>query len=96
MAEPGSAVRQAVEALATWLRDERGRVGERAGENVSAALRELGFVTQTEYEELELRVAQLEHRLRLVEAREPVPSPPEDARATMLTEVARRDVPAAE
>ena len=67
MAEPASSVRQLVEALAAWTRDERGKVGERASENVSAVLRELGFVTQTEYEELELRVAQLEHRLRLLE-----------------------------
>src|SRR5215210_1601100 len=67
MAEPASAVRQVVEALVGWARDEGGRAGERASENVGAALRELGFVTQAEYEELELRVAQLEHRLRLVE-----------------------------
>jgi len=32
-----------------------------------ALLRELGFVTQSEFEELELRVAQLEHRIRLLE-----------------------------
>ena len=30
-------------------------------------LRELGLVTRAEHEELELRVAQLEHRLRLLE-----------------------------
>jgi BMFP domain-containing protein YqiC len=30
--------------------------------------RELGLVTRREVEELELRVAQLEHRLRLVES----------------------------
>ena len=29
--------------------------------------RELGLVTREEWEELELRVAQLEHRLRLLE-----------------------------
>ena len=67
MVEPASAVRQVVEALAAWARDERGRFGDRATENVSGALRELGFVTHGEYEELELRVAQLEHRLRLLE-----------------------------
>jgi polyhydroxyalkanoate synthesis regulator phasin len=67
MAEPVSAARNVAEALLTWARDESGRVGERASENASAVLRELGFVTQGEYEQLELRVAQLEHRLRLLE-----------------------------
>lgn len=67
MAEPGSGARNVVEALVGWARDESGRVSERASENVSALLRELGFVTQSEHEELELRVAQLEHRIRLLE-----------------------------
>ena len=67
MAAPASSVRQVVEALAAWAKDEPRRAGERASENVSAVLRELGFVTQAEYEDLELRVAQLEHRLRLLE-----------------------------
>ena len=43
-------------------------MGQSAGENVSALLRELGYVARSEYEELELRVAQLEHRLRLHES----------------------------
>jgi BMFP domain-containing protein YqiC len=34
---------------------------------MQGALRELGLVTREEWDELELRVAQLEHRLRLVE-----------------------------
>lgn len=68
MAEPVSAARNVAEALLGWAREESGRVGERASENVSAVLRELGFVTRGEYEELELRLAALEHRLRLVEA----------------------------
>ena len=72
MAEPASAARTVVEALVGWARDESGRVGERASENVSALLRELGFVTQSEHEDLELRVAQLEHRIRLLES---VPPP---------------------
>ena len=37
--------------------------------------RELGLVTRREREELELRLAQLEHRLRLVEGA-PQPPPP--------------------
>jgi polyhydroxyalkanoate synthesis regulator phasin len=71
MAEPASAVRHLLEALTAWAREERGKVGERASDNVGAVLRELGFVTQTEHEELELRVAQLEHRIRLLEAAPP-------------------------
>ena len=71
MAEPVSSARNVVEALVGWARDEGGRSSERASENVSALLRELGFVTQSEHEDLELRVAQLEHRLRLLESAPP-------------------------
>ena len=48
------------------LARRRVRVGERAGRRCRA-LRELGLVTRDDWDELELRVAQLEHRLRLVE-----------------------------
>ena len=75
MAEPASSLRTLAEALATWLREERSRVGEAAGENVGSLLRELGFVTQSEHDELELRVAQLEHRLRLLERASPAAGP---------------------
>jgi hypothetical protein len=34
---------------------------------LAALFRELGLVTRVELEELELRVAQIEHRLRLLE-----------------------------
>lgn len=54
------------ELTARW-RGEATRLGERAGGTFATVLRELGLVTRDEYEELELRVAQLEHRLRLVE-----------------------------
>jgi BMFP domain-containing protein YqiC len=47
------------------------RVGEKAGATLNGALRELGLVTRDEWDELELRVAQLEHRLRLVETQPP-------------------------
>ena len=67
MAEPVSTARNVLEAFALWARQEGGRVGELTRENVSALLRELGFVTQAEHEDLELRVAQLEHRIRLLE-----------------------------
>ena len=56
------------DATARW-RGDAVRVGERAGATFQGALRELGLVTRDEWDELELRVAQLEHRLRLVESR---------------------------
>jgi hypothetical protein len=68
MAERVSSVKALADAAAAWLREEGGRVGSTAGENLSALLRELGYVSRTEYDELQLRVAQLEHRLRLVES----------------------------
>jgi polyhydroxyalkanoate synthesis regulator phasin len=42
-------------------------LGERTGAGLTSIFRELGLVTRDDYEELELRIAQLEHRLRLVE-----------------------------
>jgi polyhydroxyalkanoate synthesis regulator phasin len=67
MAEPVSAAKNVLEALALWAREETSRVGEVTSETFSALVRELGFVTQAEHEDLELRVAQLEHRIRLLE-----------------------------
>jgi polyhydroxyalkanoate synthesis regulator phasin len=43
------------------------RVGETSRRRIQDLARELGLVTREEWDELELRVAQLEHRLRLVE-----------------------------
>jgi polyhydroxyalkanoate synthesis regulator phasin len=56
------------EATSRW-RGDAVRVGERAGATLQSALRDLGLVTRDEWEDLELRVAQLEHRLRLLEGR---------------------------
>jgi polyhydroxyalkanoate synthesis regulator phasin len=64
-------VRGWIEDAATRWRGDAVRVGERAGETLRGALHELGVVTRDEWDELELRVAQLEHRLRLVESGEP-------------------------
>ena len=63
------------EATARW-RGDAVRVGERAGATLNGAFRELGLVTRDEWDELELRVAQLEHRLRLVESRPRAVPPP--------------------
>lgn len=43
------------------------RVGEGSKRRVQELARDLGLVTRDDWDELELRVAQLEHRLRLLE-----------------------------
>jgi polyhydroxyalkanoate synthesis regulator phasin len=59
--------RQLLEDALTRWRGDATRLGERAGESLHDLFTRLGLVTRPELEELELRVAQLEHRLRLVE-----------------------------
>jgi polyhydroxyalkanoate synthesis regulator phasin len=50
---------------------------ERASATLGSVLDEAGFVRKERYDELELKVAQLEHRLRLLEeARPPGPERP--------------------
>ena len=69
--------RELIHELSSRWRGDSVRVVERAGAGLGSVLRELGLVTRHEYEELELRLAQLEHRLRLVEgAPAPVPRTP--------------------
>ena len=51
------------------------RVTERAGSTLQTALKQVGLALREEVEDLELRVAQLEHRVRLLEG-----SPPRRAR----------------
>jgi polyhydroxyalkanoate synthesis regulator phasin len=59
--------RQLLEDAVTRWRGDAARFGERAGEGLAGVARQLGLVTREEMDELELRVAQLEHRLRLLE-----------------------------
>jgi polyhydroxyalkanoate synthesis regulator phasin len=73
LAERGGLTKEEVrgwidEATNRW-RGDAVRIGERAGATLHGALRELGLVTRDEWDELELRVAQLEHRMRLLEGR---------------------------
>jgi polyhydroxyalkanoate synthesis regulator phasin len=56
----------AEEATSRW-RGDRVRVGEGTRRRVRELAHELGLVTREEWDELDLRVAQLEHRLRLLE-----------------------------
>jgi polyhydroxyalkanoate synthesis regulator phasin len=51
---------------ARW-RGDAVRVGEGSRRRIQDLARELGLVTREEWDELELRVAQLEHRIRLLE-----------------------------
>jgi polyhydroxyalkanoate synthesis regulator phasin len=54
------------DATSRWRGDAL-RVGEGGKRRVNEIARELGLVTRDQWDELELRVAQLEHRLRLLE-----------------------------
>jgi polyhydroxyalkanoate synthesis regulator phasin len=54
------------EAVGRW-RSESVRLGERTGAGLAGLFREVGLVTRDELEELELRGAHIEHRLRLLE-----------------------------
>jgi polyhydroxyalkanoate synthesis regulator phasin len=68
--------RSLVDDLAARWRGDATRVTERTAENLHGVLNQLGLVTRNEYDELELRVAQLEHRLRLLEGVPPAALPP--------------------
>jgi polyhydroxyalkanoate synthesis regulator phasin len=59
--------RSLVEELVGRWRSESARLGERTGAGLTGLFRELGLVQRDELEELELRLAQLEHRLQLLE-----------------------------
>jgi polyhydroxyalkanoate synthesis regulator phasin len=60
-------VRSWIDEASTRWRGDALRFGERAGATFQAMVRELGLVTRDDWDDLELRVAQLEHRLRLIE-----------------------------
>ena len=61
--------RAKLDELVTRWRGDAVRLRERTGETVEKLARDLGLVSRAEYDELELRLAQLEHRLRLLEDR---------------------------
>ena len=54
------------DALESWRR-EANRIGESSGSAASRLAAEVGIASRDAVEELELRVAQLEHRLKLLE-----------------------------
>jgi polyhydroxyalkanoate synthesis regulator phasin len=60
-------VREALkDVLESWRR-EAGRVGERTSDAASKVAGELGVASRDAVDDLTLRVAQLEHRLKLLE-----------------------------
>ncbi|HEV8460426.1 MAG TPA: hypothetical protein VGQ38_06930 [Gaiellaceae bacterium] len=81
MAEPASDLERLVAALAPRLDELRSvledvgtrwrgdavRAGEGSKRRIHDLAREFGLVTRDEFDELELRVAQIEHRLSLLE-----------------------------
>jgi polyhydroxyalkanoate synthesis regulator phasin len=80
MAERGNQLASALQRLGSdeirALADELGAlwrgdstVGDRAAARLEGLFRELGLVTKAELDDAELRIAQLEHRLRLLENR---------------------------
>jgi len=69
--------RDLIEQTTHRWRGEALRFSKRAGAGLEGLFHQLGLVSRADFDELELRVAQLEHRLRLVEGQpNPAPQPP--------------------
>jgi polyhydroxyalkanoate synthesis regulator phasin len=64
-------LRALLDELSARWRGDALRVGEGTRHRLRDLFRELGLVTRDDWDELELRVAQLEHRLRLLEDEKP-------------------------
>jgi polyhydroxyalkanoate synthesis regulator phasin len=60
------------EATSRW-RGDAVRVGEGTKERLNKLFYELGLITREDWDALDLRVAQLEHRVRLLEQRDESP-----------------------
>lgn len=60
------------DALESWLREAR-RLGGQTGGSLGRLADDVGLASQASLTELELRVAQLEHRLKLLERDRPGP-----------------------
>jgi polyhydroxyalkanoate synthesis regulator phasin len=68
--------RALIEDVSSRWRGDATRLGEKAGATLDAMFRELGLVTKDDLEDIELRIAQLEHRLSLLEKPETRVPPP--------------------
>ena len=69
--------RELIEQTTHRWRGEALRMSERAGAGLEGLFHQLGLVSRADFEELELQVAQLEHRLRLIEGKPPRPVEPQ-------------------
>jgi polyhydroxyalkanoate synthesis regulator phasin len=67
------ALEELLAELPARLRGSRARFSEQALGALRALVEELNLVTRDDLDELELRVAQLEHRLRLLEGPHDLP-----------------------
>jgi polyhydroxyalkanoate synthesis regulator phasin len=68
-------VEEMLAELPARVRGGRAKLSEQAFGVVRVVVDELNLVTRDEVDELELRVAQLEHRLRLLERQGDLPAP---------------------
>jgi polyhydroxyalkanoate synthesis regulator phasin len=68
-------VEELLAELPARVRGGRARLSEQALGAVRGLIDELNLVARDEVDELELRVAQLEHRLRLLEQQSELPAP---------------------
>jgi polyhydroxyalkanoate synthesis regulator phasin len=68
-------VEELLAELPARVRGSRAKLSEQALGAVRSLVDELNLVTRDEVDELELRVAQLEHRLRLLEQQTDLPAP---------------------
>ena len=60
-------LRSLLDDVAARWRGDAMRMGEGTRQRLRDVLREVGIVTRDDWDDLDLRVAQLEHRLRLLE-----------------------------
>jgi polyhydroxyalkanoate synthesis regulator phasin len=66
--------RALIDDVSSRWRGDATRLGEKAGATMDVLFREFGLVTKDDLEELELRIAQFEHRLTLLEQETEAPT----------------------
>ena len=64
-------LRSLLEEVSSRWRGDAVRLGEGGRQRLTRLFYELGLITREDWDELDLRVAQLEHRVRLLEERLP-------------------------
>ena len=69
--------RSLVDEATTRWRGDAMRIGEGSRNRVNTLFYELGLITREDWDDLDLRVAQLEHRVRLIEDRLDKLQPPQ-------------------